>query len=505
MGGKIKRYFKENKSLLLIILFSVISSLMLFFKLDDYIWYYASKESSLEKYKMPNGRYFSNIITIVLADNPALRFIFCAVILVMLVWIVYKLIDFEKNSRKNGIALAFFLFLVMPPEVYSQTVNWFSGFTNYVLSFLFTGINIYITFRILFTDYVPKNSFLMFFLALAGGLCVENITIYNLIYSIAVIFLIKKKKKKICSCNIFYLAGAVLSAAAMFFNNTYSQIISGNDETGTRNFEFSFSDIYSKMYKYVIPHYAKSFFIVHIIIAVSLLTMYLRKNKHGKYEKICLYICMAYSVYSVFDVCFSEFIMISASMKIRAFEGAFIVLYLLSLIYLFVKLLHAESAIRCVIYIVSSLIVTAPFIVVSPMTPRCIFADYIFWVLLSGELFLTVFRDSRLLKTDVMFALPFTMSVIITGINITNNYYNNIRFDYVREQLESKSKIIYLVKLPYADYAYEDFDDILFEEELDNNNSYGTYIFKYHGMEMNPDDHKFIFISAEDYLLMKDS
>lgn len=214
---------------------------------------------------------------------------------------------------------------------------------------------------------------------------------------------------------------------------------------------------------------------------------------------------MAYSVYSAFDVCFSEFIMISASMKIRAFEGAFIVLYLLSLVYLSVKLLHTESAIRCVIYVISSLIVTAPFIVVSPMTPRCIFADYIFWVLLSGELFLTVFRDSRLLKTDVMFVLPFTMSVIITGVNITNNYYNNIRFDYVREQLESKSKVIYLIKLPYPDYAYEDFDDILFEEKLDNHNSYGTYIFKYHGMEMNPDDHKFIFISAEDYLLMKDS
>ncbi|MDE5556326.1 MAG: hypothetical protein K2J32_01350, partial [Ruminococcus sp.] len=313
----------------------------------------------------------------------------------------------------------------------------------------------------------------------------------------------------IYSCNIFYLIGSILSLTLMFFNNTYSQIINGNDETGVRNFEFSFSDIYFKMYKYVIPNYAKTFWIVHIIIAFSFLIMYLRKENHSKYEKICIYICIAYSVYSIFASCFSEFIIISASMKIRAFEGVFIALYLISIVYLCIKLLNIDSAIRCVIYLVSSLIVTAPFIVVSPITPRCIFADYIFWLLMTGELFLTSFNDYKFFKTDifvdVIFILPLTMSVIITGINMINNHYNTIRFDYIKEQLDNNSKIIYLVNLPYTNYAYEDFDEILFSEILDNNNSYGTYIFRYHGIEMNPNEHKFIFISPEDYLLMKDT
>lgn len=191
MSEKIKLYFKEHKSFLLIILFSIISSLLLFFKLDDYIWYYAIEETSLEKYKMSNGRYFSNIITHILVHNSALRFIFCAVILVMFLVIISKIIDFEKNSHKVSITFTLFLFLMMPSATYSQTVNWFSGFTNYVLSFLLTGIYIYITFKIIFTDYVPRKNFLMFFLALAGGLCIENISIYNLIYSIGTIFLIK--------------------------------------------------------------------------------------------------------------------------------------------------------------------------------------------------------------------------------------------------------------------------------------------------------------------------
>lgn len=502
-----KKYLKENKCFLLIILFSVISSLLLFFKFDDYLWYYAVKESDLKKYKMPNGRYFSNIITQILVHNSVLRFIFCAVVLVVFLVMISKLIDFRKTSRKISIALTFFLFLVMPSETYSQTVNWFSGFTNYVLSFLLIGIYIYVTFKILFTDYAPGKNFLMFFLALAGGLCIENISIYNLIYSIVIIFLIKNRKKKIYSCNIFYLIGTIFAVVLMFFNKTYSQIISGNDETGVRNFVFSFSDIYSKMYKYVIPNYAKAFWIVHIIIAVSFVTMYFRKENHSKYEKICIYICIAYSVYSIFDSCFSEFIIISASMKIRAFEGVFIVLYLLSIVYLCMKLLDINSAIRCIIYLVSSLIVTAPFIVVSPITPRCIFADYIFWILMTGELFLTAFRDYK--KTDafadVIFIMSLTVCAIITGINIVNNYYNTVRFDYVKEQLDSKSKIIYLVELPYPDYAYEDFDEILFSEILDNNNSYGTYIFRYHGIEINPDEHKFMFLTPEDYLLIKDT
>ncbi|MDE6425551.1 MAG: hypothetical protein K2K89_05390 [Ruminococcus sp.] len=498
-----KKYFKENKHFILIILFSIISSLCLFFKLDDYIWYYAIEESSLEKYKMPNGRYFSNIITHILVHNSALRFIFCMAVLVIFLVIMSQLIDFEKVSRKVSITFAFFLFLVMPAATYSQTVNWFSGFTNYILSFMLTGIYIYITFKILFTNYVPRKNFLMFFLAFVGGLCIENISIYNLIYSIVIIFLIKNRKKKIYSGNIFYFIGAILSVILMFFNDTYSQIISGNDETGVRNFEFSFSDVYSKMYKYVIPNYAKAFWIVHIIIAFSLLVMHLRQENHSKYEKICIYICIAYSVYSIFDSCFSEFIIISASMKIRAFEGAFIALYLLSLVYLFVKLLCVDSAIRCIIYLASTLIVIAPFIVVSPVTPRCIFADYIFWILLTGEIFLTAFKDYKFFKTnsfaDIMFILPLTISVIITGINITNNYYDNIRFDYIKEQIDNNSKIIYLVELPYPDYEYEDFDETLFSE------IHGTYIFRYHGIEVNPDDYKFIFISPEDYLLIKDA
>ena len=504
-----KKYFKENKYFLLIILFSIISSLYLFFKLDDYIWYYAMEEISLEKYKMPNGRYFSNLITYLLVHSSVLRFIFYAVILVMFLMIISKLIEFEKSCHKTSIILTFFLFLVMPSATYSQTINWFSGFTNYVLSFLLTGIYIYKTFKILFTDYVPRKNFLMFFLAFVGGLCIENISIYNLIYSIAIIFLIKNRKKKIYLCNILYLVGSALSVVLMFFNNTYSQIISGNDETGVRNFEFSFSDIYCEMYKYVIPNYAKMFWIVHIIIAVSLVIMYFWKENHSKYEKVCIYICIAYSVYSIFDSCFSEFIIISASMKIRAFEGVFIALYLMSIVYLCIKLLNIDSAIRCIIYLISSLIVTAPFIVVSPMTPRCIFADYIFWLLMTGELFLTAFNDYKFFKTDifvdVIFILSLTISVIITGINMINNHYNTIRFDYIKEQLDNNSKIIYLVNLPYPDYAYEDFDEILFSEILDNNNSYGTYIFRYHEIEMNPNEHKFIFISPEDYLLMKDA
>lgn len=119
--------------------------------------------------------------------------------------------------------------------------------------------------------------------------------------------------------------------------------------------------IFTLMYKYVISNYAKTFWIVHIIIAVFLIIMYLRKEKHSKYKKICIYICIAYSVYSIFDSCFSELIMISASMKIRAFEGVFIVLYLLSIIYLCIITLRVPY--NAIIYFISSLIVTAPFAV----------------------------------------------------------------------------------------------------------------------------------------------
>ncbi|MDE7365421.1 MAG: hypothetical protein K2N27_11210, partial [Ruminococcus sp.] len=175
-----KKLFKtlyNNKHILLIIVFSLISAICLFMKCDDYLWYYVMEEPKLESYRVPNGRYFSNAVTYIMLRNLWLKRIFYTIIFSLMILIMGKLADFGNKKAKKGIILSFFMFLLLPVDTFSETVNWFSGFTNYIFSFLLTSAYILFCFRITFDEYKPKNWLapVMLVFAFISGLCVEHI------------------------------------------------------------------------------------------------------------------------------------------------------------------------------------------------------------------------------------------------------------------------------------------------------------------------------------------
>lgn len=236
----------NNKYVLLIVVFSLISAICLFMQGDDYIWYYVMEETKLESYKVPNGRYFSNAVTYIMLRNTWLKRIFYTIILSLMIVMIGKIIDFGNKKSKTGIIFSFFMLLMIPSSTFLEVINWFSGFTNYAFSFLLTSVYILLVFRTAFGEYKPKNWLapVMLVFAFLSGLCVEHISIYNILFSIFAIVLIKYKKKKIYLANIFYTVGAVAGMIVMMMNNTYSKIMDSGDEIGVRGFDFSFSDIY---------------------------------------------------------------------------------------------------------------------------------------------------------------------------------------------------------------------------------------------------------------------
>lgn len=280
----------DNKHILLVVAFSFISAICLFMKSDDYIWYYVMEESKLEMYRVPNGRYFSNLLTYIMLRNPWLKRLFYTVILSLMVTITGKLADFGNKKAKTGIILSFFMLLLLPVDTFSETVNWFSGFTNYIFPFLLTASYIFFCFKTAFSNFEPKKWLapVMLVFAFLSGLCMEYISIYNILFSVFAIALIKYKKKKIYPANIFYTIGAVGGIIVMLTNNTYSGIAENGDSIGLRKFEFSFSDMYMTLFKLIIPHYSSAFWIANIIITVCLFVMYLKNGKKYKYGTVCI-------------------------------------------------------------------------------------------------------------------------------------------------------------------------------------------------------------------------
>nr|MDE7363483.1 hypothetical protein [Ruminococcus sp.] len=332
----------------------------------------------------------------------------------------------------------------------------------------------------------------------------EHISIYNILFSVFAVILIKYKKKKIYSANIFYTIGAVAGMIVMMMNNTYSGIISNGDDIGVRKFEFSFSDIYMNLFRFLQPHYASAFWIVNLIITISLLIIYSNSVTHGnnyKYGKISMSVCIGFTAYSIVVSCFSSIESFSASMKIRGIETAFTFTYLISIAYLVVKLIDKDKAIRCIAYIVSTLVTSLPFIIVSPITARCMFVNYMFWIILGGELFVCAVEYLPFINTkDVLFVSALVPCIIISGFNICNYYYNNLRYDYMKQQISEGKNNISVISLPYTAYSFDDIDVNKMFEPLEGDNTYEKYIFRYYDVECLCDEkYKFSSAAPSDY------
>ena len=81
----------------------------------------------------------------------------------------------------------------------------------------------------------------------------------------------------------------------------------------------------------------------------------------------------------------------------------------------------------------------APFTVINPVTARCFFENYVFWIILSGELFFTAVSHFKkeVNSFESICVLSFTAFLaadfFLLGACISNKYYNDLRFDFISE------------------------------------------------------------------------
>lgn len=523
-----KKAFQNKNTIIaiiMIVVFSLISAICLIMQGDDFVWYFVNQKNPMKKIEAwdnPNGRYLTNEITVFMNLYPVIKNIIFVSATSIFMILLSCLSDFEKKSKVLKYAFTFILVLLMPKEIYAETFNWVSGFTNYVLSMLFTLVYVFFTFKVAFNkNYSPSfwYGIAMAVLGLAGALCVEHITIYNILFGIFAIILIYRLRKKVFSSNILYLIFSIVGTIIMFSSEQYAIISesSSADTIGMRRFEFNPSDIFMQIYLRIVPNYSKQFFIIHILISAIFLYFYYNAEKENwdkskkKYSKICIAILVLYATYTVFVNCFVNLVVFDYSMKIRAIETAFAFIYFIALIYLSLNLLEGNSKIRIVVYIVSTVLVVLPFVVVNPVTARCFFVDYIFWVLIVAELFFACYEKSNFLRSGIIEKLLCSCAVFIGGfmcnINISNKYYNEVRIDYIKEQVDAGARNVQIITLPYSEYAYDNLDkedmfalegDELFSEEKEDL-CYAELFFEYYDIEIDKESFRYTLINVMDY------
>ncbi|MDD7515277.1 DUF6056 family protein [Ruminococcus flavefaciens] len=521
MKERINFNFSRLTFYIIFAVFFIIKGCCLLIIGDDVWWGGLPSYSFMLKNNNPNGRYFTNFITLYSAHYTLFRVIAYSLTFIAFVIVLSFILGKYYKFKWIDVFFVVPLFFITDGDLYRQIFNWISGYTNYVISLVFFFI-FYLFSMPVFNKKMPKGgivkTLLFLIIGFLGALCIEHITIYNIIFSVFIVILSLVYLKKVSFVNISYLIGSVAGAVLMFMNSNYSDISNNADKIGERYFEFSISDIWTKIYLEIIPHYSATYFILHLLIVCSILYMYYKKfvnsEKKPKYAKYCIPVLIGYFVYSFFTAQFEALAIMDGAFKSRAIETAFVFIYIISLIYMLYILLDGAKLMNSIVLLISTLFVTGPFIFINPINSRCFFADFIFWYLFTFALVIEAVHVSRVSENSILknLAISFSSVLIIwlSYIDISNKYVDVLRLNYVKEQYESGQRYINFIKLPYPEYTADTALGINDEdpEIYYANGKYYPYfpaLYIYNGIAPEVFDRVTITIDMYDYNLSKEN
>lgn len=503
------------------VIYSFILSVTIIISGDDYFWFHMDSFKENFGENSHNGRYFTNIITYLMCNYDIPRFLVFFATMIVLFYLLHKLIRprIEENYTIVAIFIIFGL-VAIPSHIFTYTYAWISGFTNYVLGTVMSFVFIAYCYPVLQGKELknsPISAVLLLIAGFLGAMCVENLTIFNILFSVFIIILYAVLFKKVNIGHITYLIGAVIGTVIMFTNVNYTDVlVRDEDSIGDRSVVFSLPDIFMKIYMEIIPYYAKLFVFMHLIIAVSVIYLYVKRYKMDseakppKYAPFLFGVIITYALYSMFTFCLADFVPVTTTYVIRAIETAFVFVYIIALIYMAYIFFDKFALLRVIVFISGTLVLTAPFLVVNPVTFRCFYSDYMFWLLVAGEFFVHFASElkpmGKVVLNYVMTSVTTFFVVVISYFSICNKICDNIRWDYFRQQVDEQKNVIEAINLPFNVYN-EDFitffanvEEINDFDDPDRTSKYIIYMLEFYGIDPRDVDISSIyFISLQDY------
>ena len=507
--------------IILLFVYFVIQGYCMLISSDDIWWAFVPSIKELFQSYNPNGRYLTNVLTYLCCHYICFRDVFYILTMSVFVFLTAKLLNSGRDFKWLHWFFTVLIFFFSPSFFYAYVFNWTCGFPNYVLPLiLLFGYFLYC--EPLYENKLPKGgagaAVLFLIIGFLGSLCIEHITIYNVLFGIFIIVFSLATIKKVRLANILFLVGAIAGSIMMFYDHNYSDIMSnGEDAIGFRSFEFSFFDIMTKIYLQIIPSFARLYFFVHAVIAASVIMLYIYKFRNSekklKWSKICLPVIVLFFFYSFFSCNGQGLVITSAAYRERAFETAFVFVYIISLLYMVYHVLSGSDRIKAVLYLLSAVMTIAPFVVINPITNRCFFVSFIFWCLFALRLLGSAVSILKMPEYSLLHSFAVMASCGILGflsfVDISNKYVDVLRVKYVKEQLATNQRHVNYICLPYQKYHWDSvdcFNKDVYIIVLDGKAyCYDELYFKYNGVDPAVLDKVRIDIGMYDYHISKES
>ena len=362
-----------------------------------------------------NGRYLGNLAVIALTRLPAmLRALVELSVIALLFYCVHLFL------KRENTAWIFFLclFFSMPLEIFTQTITWTSGFSNFFFSALFVTAVLLADLKLAEQASPPKGlSWAPFFLLVfAGQLFLENATIYILALSVCVSALYYFRFRKFSTLLMLQLVAALAGAALMFSNSAYVSAVTQNGGTykslNIQSNLFTLAHSALGTFKYVV---VKKWFGTNTVVnlAISLLCSaycLLRKNKLFSTGGIVFSAVFVYGLIFKANPLFN-------SLNFLCLLSFLFVLYISLVVLLCVKV--QEDKTRLLALIFSVLMLMLPLTVAEPLSERCFMNTYLFWALIAAEFFRLIFTEASVRRPNSKLIISIASSLCLLACLIS--------------------------------------------------------------------------------------
>jgi len=407
-----------------------------------------------------NGRVVSNTLEVLISRYALIRVPLYAIINMLLIIFTAKIIAGPTKTRSWHYLAATGFFLTISTTVYAQSFGWFAGFINYVFgTFIIFSYYYWIT-RVKPTTSMKTKWLIfigMFIWGLISALIIEHVTIYLLCLSAGSLVYLRKQGFK-SHLNWSYFIGLIIGSLTMFLNPSYIRIFTGHDtlrHTAQNGLIDQGLTMYTnQMAKFIFQQNG----LLLLTLSIGIIVLIYRSN-HGNtlLKSIVSFYLLSYSVFAAFI----RNLFPIGNFDIRAINQYLAlasVLYIISLVIAVTNFIREDNlSLRLWFYIISALLLSAPFIVITPYGPRCAFNTISFMILATIDIINTIIIDSsdKIAIPNVFKLFGIFAMVLMTVTMGMNGYVNHTRKNAIQIQLNQHASKILVRRLPFEQFVWD--------------------------------------------------
>ena len=422
-----------------------------------------------------NGRLLGNLGAIYLLKHPVAFALIKAGVISAIAVLIPRIINADRQKSVEDYLFSIIMILGIAPAIFAEVFKWYSGFQNYVppLLILLILTKIWMSDKINKKSVVPFAALAFLVLGFCAQLYIEHNTFLNVVVSLcALIYSVVKLKKKRIISFVWFIASSAGAAAMILIPKVFydeNNLVSKYRSVKTN----SLGDLLSNAVRssvQILRYFSENALILCVLCVLSFFILRKTKGlwKNQKFYSlinifnIFLFCCVIFNLIMCSDTIASIFFPMYYTVNISDF--VFVPLLLIFVVF-GIAVFHIPNnrvKIICLACTVAAAVSVAPLLAAYPVNDRVVLNGYVFFCAAALSVFNYLTED-----VSLNFIMSFkkaaggilaVMLCCLFVILMNNHHIENVRKDYVEEQVAKGADTIEVFAIPsnYENSRYWD-------------------------------------------------